>query len=67
MQLQLNGQPLVFKATPPLLSSLIESLGFTGKRIAVEHNGEIVPKSLYTKVQLQDQDCLEIIVAVGGG
>ena len=38
-----------------------------GRRIAVEHNGEIVPKSAYAETQLQDGDRLEIVHAMGGG
>ena len=39
----------------------------TGKRVAVERNGEIVPRSQYSLVDLLDGDQLEIVVAVGGG
>ncbi len=38
-----------------------------GKRIAVERNGEIVPKSRYAETMLVDGDTLEIVGAVGGG
>ncbi|MDP1996278.1 MAG: sulfur carrier protein ThiS [Gallionella sp.] len=46
---------------------LIEELGFTGKRVALERNGEIVPRSMFTTQQLADGDKLEVVVAVGGG
>ena len=49
------------------VAGLIEQLGYAGKRIAVERNGEIVPKSEYGKVFLTAGDRLEIIAAVGGG
>ncbi len=49
------------------VASLIEGLGFTGKRIALERNGEIVPRSLFATQQLADGDRLEVVVAVGGG
>ena len=39
----------------------------TGKRVAVERNGEIVPRSQYAQIDLRDGDQLEIVVAVGGG
>ena len=39
----------------------------TGKRIALERNGEIVPRSTFTAQHLADGDKLEIVVAVGGG
>ena len=48
-------------------AGLIDRLGFTGKRIAVERNGEIVPKSQHAATQLASGDQLEIVVAVGGG
>ena len=66
MEILLNGQP---KTLPDSISlaTLIDQLGFTGKRIAVERNGEIVPKSTYATVQLVAADRLEIVVAVGGG
>ena len=46
---------------------LLESLELAGKRVAVERNGEIVPRSLYDATSLADGDQLEIVVAVGGG
>jgi sulfur carrier protein len=49
------------------VSALIEEMGLTGKRIALERNGEIVPRSSFSKLMLADGDKLEIVVAVGGG
>ena len=49
------------------LAAMIEELGYTGKRIALERNGDIVPRSLYATQQITDGDKLEIVVAVGGG
>ena len=46
---------------------LLESLELSGKRVAVEKNGEIVPRSRYEETSLADGDQLEIVVAVGGG
>jgi sulfur carrier protein len=42
-------------------------MALVGRRIAVERNGEIVPKSLHARTSLADGDRLEIVVAVGGG
>jgi sulfur carrier protein len=67
MQLVLNGQPYHFAGLPPTLEELVGSLGFTGKRIAVECNGDIIPKSCYASTVLQEHDRLEVIIAVGGG
>jgi sulfur carrier protein len=41
--------------------------GLAGKRVAVEKNGEIVPKSLHSTTPVEAGDQLEIVVAVGGG
>lgn len=49
------------------VAAMIEELGYTGKRIALERNGDIVPRSLYATQQITDGDKLEIVVAVGGG
>jgi sulfur carrier protein len=46
---------------------LLEALALSGKRVAVEKNGEIVPRSRYADTRLADGDALEIVVAVGGG
>lgn len=66
MNIVLNGQPKTLSG-PTSVSALIDTLGYTGKRIAVERNGEIVPKSTYAGTQLEAGDRLEIVVAVGGG
>lgn len=49
------------------VAALIEEMGLTGKRIALERNGEIVPRSLFATQRLADGDRLEVVVAVGGG
>jgi sulfur carrier protein len=49
------------------VAALIEAMGLTGKRIALERNGEIVPRSRFATQQLADGDKLEVVVAVGGG
>ena len=49
------------------VARLLESLDLAGKRIAVERNGEIVPRSRYAETALAEGDRLEIVVAVGGG
>lgn len=64
--LQLNGQPLTLPA-PLSMSQLVDHLGYAGKRIAVELNGAIVPRSRYGDTALADGDRLEIVAAVGGG
>ena len=49
------------------VAALIEELGLAGKRIALERNGEIMPRSSFAAQQLADGDKLEVVVAVGGG
>jgi sulfur carrier protein len=52
---------------PTSVAALIEQMGLAGKRIALERNGEIVPRSSFATQQLADGDKLEVVVAVGGG
>jgi len=61
-----NGQTRLFE--PPLsVAGLLEALDLAGKRVAVECNGEIVPKSQHGSTPIADGDRIEIVVAVGGG
>lgn len=62
----INGQPRSF-STPLNVAGLVEQLELQGKRIALERNGEIVPRSKFAAMELSDGDALEIVVAVGGG
>ncbi len=66
MQILVNGAPCQLPHDSRVIN-LIEHLGYTGKRIAVELNGEIVPKSRHPDTPLAEGDQLEIVVAVGGG
>ncbi|MFM2408304.1 MAG: hypothetical protein RL358_1046 [Pseudomonadota bacterium] len=66
MTVSINGTSRTFSSALNL-AELIEQLGYTGKRIALERNGEIVPRSTYANVSLADGDQLEVVVAVGGG
>jgi len=54
-------------AAAATVRDLVTALGLEGKRIAVERNGEIVPRSRYAEIPLADGDRLEIVGAVGGG
>ncbi len=49
------------------VADLVRDLALEGKRIAVEVNGEIVPRSRYAETRLVAGDRLEIVGAVGGG
>ena len=62
----MNGAAQRFDA-PLNISALLQSLAMAGKKVAVERNGEIVPKSAHANTVITDGDELEIVVAVGGG
>lgn len=49
------------------LADLLRELALEGKRVAVERNGEIVPKSRHGDILLADGDRIEVVRAVGGG
>ena len=66
MQVIVNGTPRAVEA-PVTLAELVRVLGLEGKRIAIERNGEIVPKSRYAATWVDADDRLEIVGAVGGG
>jgi len=61
-----NGKAHRFEK-PLEIAALLARLELSGKKIAVERNGEIVPKSAHALTLLADGDQLEIVVAVGGG
>jgi sulfur carrier protein len=62
----INGERQSFERALDV-GELLERLGLAGKRIAVERNGEIVPRSQFAAHAIEDGDRLEIVVAVGGG
>ena len=66
MDMIVNGKPVQVEGAATV-SQLLEQLGFAGKRVAVEKNGEIVPKSLHADTAISAADKIEIVVAVGGG
>ncbi|HYN54823.1 MAG TPA: sulfur carrier protein ThiS [Methylotenera sp.] len=67
IQLTINGKPRNFDAEIFSVASLVTMLDLEGKRLAIECNGEIVPRSQFAQTQLEDGDKLEIVGAVGGG
>ncbi|HEV7214036.1 MAG: sulfur carrier protein ThiS [Caulobacterales bacterium] len=66
MNLIVNGEPRAF---PPLadLAALVSALGLDGRKVAVERNLEIVPRSAYGRTRLIDGDRIEIVHFIGGG
>ena len=67
MLITINGKPRSFEAASLSVAELIQQLELVGKRLAIERNGEIVPRSQFDATQLADGDKLEIVGAVGGG
>ena len=66
ISITINGEHRQFDA-PLNCADLVARLELSGKRIAIERNGEIVPRSRYVEQALSEGDQLEIVVAVGGG
>ena len=65
-RLTVNGEPLdVLPGST--VADLVATLDTAGKRVAVERNGEIVPRSRHATTVLAAGDRLEIVIAVGGG
>jgi sulfur carrier protein len=67
MRLTINGAPRAFDPTVRTVAELLRALALEGKRIAVEKNGVIVPKSRHADTSIAEGDKLEIVGAVGGG
>ena len=66
IQVIVNGATQRFDA-PLDVAALLDRLAMAGKKVAVERNGEIVPRSAHANTLIADGDQLEIVVAVGGG
>ncbi|WP_414039711.1 sulfur carrier protein ThiS [Acidithiobacillus sp. M4-SHS-6] len=66
MQIQVNGAAREVPEQITVLDLLAE-LGWADRRVAVERNGEIVPRSSHAQAVVEAGDRLEIIQAVGGG
>ena len=66
MDIQINGEPrsIPEQAT---LASLLEHEGLAERRVAVEVNGEIVPRARHATHALHPGDAVEIVHALGGG
>lgn len=66
MNIQLNGETREIPDNSTA-QDLIEQLGLTGRRLAMELNREIVPRSSYASTPLNNGDEIEIVHAIGGG
>ena len=67
MNIMINGKNRHLEGENMSISTLVITLNLTGKRLAIEKNGEIVPRSQFDAVAIVDGDKLEIVGAVGGG
>ena len=65
MRIQVNGEPHEVQAQTIL--ALLQELGLDARKVAVERNLEIVPKSLHGATALAEDDRIEVVLFVGGG
>ena len=66
MHIQLNGEAYALSKSLSV-AGLLEHLQIAGRRVAVELNFEIVPRSLYETTLVKEGDVLEVVHAIGGG
>ena len=66
MQITVNGENYQISISQTV-KAFLEEKGVIGKRMALEYNGDILPRSEYANTLLQEGDHLEIVIAVGGG
>ena len=65
LSLTVNGRP--HSAASATVAALVDELGLDRRKVAVERNLEIVPRSLHAATGLADGDRIEIVQFVGGG
>ena len=65
----LNGTERAFAdlSEPPHISDVVSALGFRADRVALEHNGEIVPRATWAETAVVSGDRIELVHFVGGG
>ncbi len=66
IHIQVNGDARSLPAGTTV-AALLAELAPAGRKVAVERNGEIVPKSAHASTLLAAGDRLEVVIAVGGG
>jgi len=66
IKVTVNGKPREFAAALTF-EQFLNELSLAGKRLAIEVNGEIVPRSRFPEARLSNGDRIEVVVAVGGG
>ena len=65
-KIQLNGKKIVIKSNYSILD-LLKKYKLANKKVAIEHNGIIVPKMNYKKKYLKNNDQIEVVHFIGGG
>ncbi len=65
-KIQLNGKKVSIRANLSILD-LLKKYKLNNKKIAIEHNGKIIPSNNYKKKMLKNNDKLEIVQFIGGG
>ena len=65
-KIQLNGKKVVIKSKYSLFD-LLKKYKLSDKKVAIEYNGSIVPKTSYKKKYLKNNDKVEIVHFIGGG
>ena len=65
-KIQLNGKKVVIKSNYSLFD-LLKRYKLVNKKVAIEHNGTIIPKVNYKKKNLKNNDTVEIVHLIGGG
>ena len=65
-KIQLNGKKITIKPNVTIYE-LLEKFKLNNKKVAIEHNGIIIPKSNYKKKYLKNNDKLEVVHFIGGG
>ncbi|RHR25103.1 sulfur carrier protein ThiS [Clostridium sp. AF19-22AC] len=64
--LKVNGKDRMFTAGKTVMD-LLREMKYPAERVAVERNGDIVPKRCFSEVCLEDGDTIEVVSFVGGG
>ena len=66
MQITINGEPRQLKSATTL-AQLVQQLDLDMRKVAIEHNMFIVPRSQFNEVDVTDGDAIEIVEFIGGG
>ena len=65
-KIRINGEMHFFDHSPSV-TEVLEHLGLTARKVAIDMNGEIVVRSRYGDIFVSDGTSLEIVTAIGGG